>query len=94
MPDRIMEMNLIFLFGFVAGAGVCGLFIAYLNLKKRIKDLEARIDQGPKRLPYKSADSIENATAAILSVMQEHHWEGERLQNALSHLQQARNPDK
>ena len=53
----------------------------------------ARLEQdGPKHLPYKTADEIEDATAAILRIKHEADFNLELIENAMAHLQLARNP--
>jgi hypothetical protein len=50
---------------FAAGIGLSGLVFYICDLKKRVGTLEAA---QAKHLPYRTADEIEDATAAILRI--------------------------
>jgi hypothetical protein len=78
---------------FVLAALIAGIFIgkAYAEFKamrERIASLESA---QAKHLPYMTADEIEEATAAILAAKFKTDFHGELLDNALAHLQKARN---
>ena len=87
-----MEINdiIIFLCGFLAGGGVVGLFFTINSMRRRLNELER---SGPKKLPYKSRDEIENAIAAINYLYFDRQLENDAIENALAHLRKARNPD-
>jgi hypothetical protein len=74
--------------GLAAGAAMMALYKHVLALEERIKDLE---EASKKHLPYRTADRIEDATAAILKAAREIDFDKSLLENALSHLQKARN---
>ena len=57
------------------------------HLRERIASLEAA---QAKHLPYRSAEEIENATAAILRMKFESDFHSDVIENALAHLQKAR----
>jgi len=76
----------------VMGGVAVGVMLQYiLDLRRRITDLEKA---SQKRLPYKSADEIENAIAAVLAINYELDVRKNMVDNALRHLHQARNPDE
>jgi hypothetical protein len=58
------------------------------HMREKITALEA---SQVKHLPYKTAESIEDAEAAIIKAMREVRFNNELLDNALAHLQLARN---
>ena len=74
---------------FVAGIGLSGLGFYIKSLTNRIVRLEAA---QAKHLPYRSADEIEDATAAILRIRHEAQFNLDLVDNAMAHLQMARNP--
>lgn len=84
MSDIIPIVVLILVF--VAG---CAATALYKNMEKRIEDLEKASDK--RHLPYKVAEEIEDATAAILKARREIDFDKEVLDNALGHLHNARN---
>ena len=57
------------------------------HLREQIASLEAA---QAKHLPYRSAEEIENATAAILRMKFESDFHSDVIDNALAHLQKAR----
>lgn len=67
-----------------------GLVMMLLDMHRRLKQLEAT----PKRLPYLSADEIENAMAAIIALQYDVEIKADMIENALAHLRKARNPEK
>jgi hypothetical protein len=72
----------------VAGIAIGLTYSEIKHLRERVATLEAN---QAKHLPYKTADEIEEATAGILKAKFENEFRGELLDNALAHLQQARN---
>ena len=83
-------LSLAFIAGLIIGGGTHSLYSTIRRQNERIRKLE---QAGARRLPYKSADEIENGIAALLYTMQDHELRGDMLQNALVHLQKARNPE-
>ena len=83
------------LLGVAVGGCLVGL---YLDFRYRLKDMEKRLAKLeadlPKRLPYKTADAIEDAEAALIKFIREVEFNKSILDNALAHLQHARNPGK
>jgi hypothetical protein len=75
--------------GAVGGGSLIYLIMTIRDLQRQIDDLKAT----PKRLPYASADEIENAMAAILTLQYDVDIKREMIENALAHLRSARNPD-
>jgi len=73
----------------VMGAGVVSLWQEWRNMKAEIVRLKQASDK--RHLPYKTAEEIENATAAILVAMREIDFDKTVLENALAHLHKARN---
>lgn len=87
-----ITLNLILLLaGMALGAGIAGALFAIRGLQARVRQLE---EASQKRLPYRSADEIENSTAALLKAIAETSYRRDLLENALAHLQSARNPDR
>ena len=86
-----MDTLIIAITSFVAGSALTGLLCHITNLQRRIETLEAN---QAKHLPYKTADEIEEATAGILKAKFENDFRGELLDNALAHLQLARDGNK
>jgi hypothetical protein len=82
-----MELGLLAIC-FVAGAAVMALWNSHQRLTKRISDLEKA---NHHRLPFRTAEEIEDATAAILKAMREIEFDKSMLENALGHLKNARN---
>jgi len=76
---------------FVAGIAAGKLHAEIKCLRERVAKLE---DAEAKHLPYRTADNIENAEAAIIKAIREVRFDNELLDNALAHLQQARNGNK
>ena len=83
-----METILLGLMSFVAGGAVVALWDSHQRLVKRIAVLE---QASKHRLPYRTAEEIEDATAAIVKAMREIDFDKSILENALGHLQNARN---
>jgi flagellar biosynthesis/type III secretory pathway chaperone len=83
-------LSLAFIAGLIAGAGATALLVRIHRLEQRIHQLE---QSSAKRLPYKSADEIENGIAALLYTIQDTNLRNDMLQNVLAHLQKARNPE-
>ncbi len=81
--------------GVLAGWSLAHLRLQLAGSEKRLGELEKTIQTlqaaQAKHLPYKTADEIENATAALLKLKFESDFRGELIENALSHLQVARN---
>lgn len=75
--------------GALAGAASVAMYNRQKNLEKRIADLEEVSNK--KHLPYKVAEEIEDAMAAIIHWQYEQKLDGEWLENALNHLKNARN---
>jgi hypothetical protein len=65
--------------------------LMYAEIKSQAKRIKALEDSQAKHLPYMTAEEIENATASILTAKFKHDFHGELLDNALAHLQKARN---
>lgn len=89
-------MDLSFIVAFIiliSGLGIgglaVGLFATICALTRRVKELEQASDR--RHLPYKVADEIEDATAAILKLEHEMQFRKELIENALNHLRKARN---
>ncbi|MGA2504232.1 MAG: hypothetical protein ABSG01_09100 [Anaerolineales bacterium] len=81
---------------FVLAALVAGIYIGktyaeFKSMRERIAVLEAN---EAKHLPYKTADEIEHAEAAIIKAIREVRFDNELLDNALAHLQHARDGNK
>lgn len=78
-------------------AGIClgGLMNEFRHMLKQIEQMGKRIEQleqsQVKHLPYKTADAIEDACAAILRLKFENDLRGDFIDNALAHLGKARN---
>jgi hypothetical protein len=86
--DCLALIALLVFAALVAGI-VIGLTYAEIkHLRERIAALEAA---QAKHLPYRTAEEIEDATAAILTMKFKNDFNGEIIDNALAHLQQARN---
>jgi hypothetical protein len=91
MPD-LMDIFLAFvilILGVLAGASSVAM---YSSLEKRIHALEQASDK--RHLPYKTAEEIENAMAALLIAESEIDFKKELLDNAIGHLKNARNNRK
>lgn len=69
-----------------------------VHFHHRLMDAEKRIGQlelaQAKHLPYRAADEIENSLAALLRLKNEADFRQDLIDNALNHLQQARNGKK
>ena len=83
-------LSLAFIAGLIIGSSAHSLYSTIKRQEQRIQQLE---QASAKRLPYKSADEIENATAALLYTMEDLSLRRDMLENALAHLQKARNPE-
>jgi hypothetical protein len=81
-------ITLLVLAALMAGIAAGLMYAEIKNQARRITALEAN---EAKHLPYKTAEEIEDATAALLAAKFKHDFNGELLDNALAHLQQARN---
>jgi hypothetical protein len=84
--DIIIALALIVTF--VAGIAVGSARAEIKNMRTRITALEAA---QAKHLPYRTAEEIEDATAALLTAKYKMDLNQEFLDNALAHLQNARN---
>lgn len=82
----------------VAGWAAKHIYQMGQDMTARLIDAEKRISQleqaQVKHMPYRTADEIENSIAAMLRLKNELDFKVELFDNALSHLQQARNPKK
>lgn len=76
------------LFALAAGFAIAKLHSWVNATQRRLSELE---QAQAKHLPYHTADEIEAATAAILKIKFETDFRQEVIENALAHLQQARN---
>jgi hypothetical protein len=87
---RLVDMDALIVVGavsFVSGASLAGIYFHLLEMRRRIGKLEQ--DQA-KHLPYRTADEIEDATAAILNMKFKLDFNQELIENALAHLRAAR----
>jgi hypothetical protein len=84
--------------GVIAGWAAKHIYQMGQDMTARLIDAEKRISQleqaQAKRLPYKTADEIENSIAAILYMQQDADRKAELIDNALNHLQLARGNGK
>jgi hypothetical protein len=71
-------------------AGICIGALVMDNIHLHTENAALKAAQA-KHLPYMTAEEIEDATAAILTAKFKHDFNGELLDNALAHLQKARN---
>jgi AcrR family transcriptional regulator len=85
-----MDTLIIAALAFIAGASLTGLYHHFRDQAKRIQMLEKAVAQ---RLPYKSQDAIEDCTAALMRLEQEHEIFTLWLTKAHDLLKVARNPD-
>jgi hypothetical protein len=85
---NILVVTLSILIALFAGFAIGKTYTDIKCLRDRIASLESA---QAKHLPYKTAESIEDAEAAIIKAMREVHFNSELLENALSHMQIARN---
>jgi hypothetical protein len=85
----ILTPILFVIVGALAGAAAVGMYNRQKNLEKRIADLEETSNK--KHLPYKVAEEIEDAMAAIIHWQYERKMDNEWLENAMNHLKNARN---
>ena len=91
-----------FLFGVLATLGLLRLKREYVrrmdNLSAQVKELVDQLKEkeqvGPARLPFKSAQEIENGIAALNWLLIQARQDQDAVQNAINHLLAARNPDK
>jgi hypothetical protein len=90
LPLALLGLGLL-LAGVGIGWGMRGIVGSIRRLQERVHQLEQSTQ---KRLPYKSADEIENAIAALLTVQFDLDVKQDLIGNALAHMQQARNPGK
>jgi hypothetical protein len=95
---------LAFIAGLIIGGGTYSLYSTIHRQNERIHSLYTTIrpqnerirkleQASAKRLPYQSADEIENGIAALLYTMQDLSLRKDMLENALAHLKKARNPE-
>lgn len=84
MDNLLIALALIFTFA--AGIAIGKAHSEFRHMRERITALEAA---QAKHLPYRTAEEIEDATAAILTAKFKNDFNGELLDNALAHLQQA-----
>jgi hypothetical protein len=82
-----MDTLIVAAISFVAGSSMTGIVSHLCYLSRRVKELE---QAQAKHLPYRTADEIEDATAAILTLKLHNELRGEFIDNALGHLQNAR----
>lgn len=96
-------MIFVFAGGLILGSGAVGLVWLVVQMIERARhdeqarrELATRIERmengGAARLPYKTADAIEDATAALLSLKFDTDMRQQKIENALAHLQKARDP--
>ena len=85
--EQIITLFSILVVGIVLGV----LLMTIVDLRKRIRALE---DADRRRLPFRTADEIEDATAAINALMFDLDLKRNMVENALEHLKAARNPKK
>ncbi len=71
----------------VAAASMVWLIVMLREARERITKLEAA---NKSHLPFHTASEIENATAALLLLESQKNFDLEYIENALSHLRQAR----
>jgi uncharacterized membrane protein YraQ (UPF0718 family) len=71
----------------IAGIAIGLVLAEFTHMRERIAALEAA---QAKHLPYKTAESIEDAEAAIIKAMREVRFNNDLLENALAHMQSAR----
>ncbi len=76
---------------FIAGIAIGMIYKEAKHMGERIAALEAA---QVKHLPYRAAEEIEDATAAILRIKFETDFRQEVIDNALEHLQMARTGKK
>ena len=84
--------------GLLAGWSLAHLRMALVSGDQRLTELEQKVAglsaAQAKHLPYRTADEIENATAALLKLKFEQDFRAELIENALGHLKTARNGNK
>jgi len=85
-----LEIILVFLAGLIIGGCATGLLATIGRLQDRIRILQ---EAAQKRLPYRSADEIENAMAALNAIQFDLNFKQDMIDNARTHLAAARNPD-
>lgn len=73
---------------FTAGIAIGQAHSEFRHMRERIAALEA---SQARHLPYRTAESIEDAEAAIIKAMREVRFNNDLLENALAHMQSARN---
>lgn len=86
MDNIVIAIALII--AFAAGIAIGRAHAEFRHMRDRIAALEA---SQAKHLPYRTAEEIEDATAAILTMKFKNDFNGEIIDNALAHLRQARN---
>lgn len=74
--------------GLLVGVLVTSLLFEWRAMRKRIAELEKASDK--RHLPYAAAEEIENAALAIDLLMDDLEFKRSLLQNALGHIQNAR----
>ncbi len=78
------------LLAMLAGFAIAKLHSWFMHLQTRLNELE---QAQSKRLPYKSQDAIENATASLMYLEQQQEVFNLWLAKAHEYLKTARNPD-
>jgi hypothetical protein len=84
---RIALIIVLLLAALSAGIAIGMTYAEIKHMRVRIAALET---SQAKHLPYRTADEIEDATAAILRIKFEKDFWQELVENALEHLQNAR----
>lgn len=82
-----MEIALAIIAALAAGFAIGKEYAEIRHMRERITALEAA---QARHLPYRTAESIEDAEAAIIKAMHEVRFNNELLENALAHMQIAR----
>jgi hypothetical protein len=88
----------VFALGLLAGWSLYHLRTHLHRTESRLSGLEATLEKlqeaQAKHLPYRTADEIEHATAALLKLKFEQDFRAEMIENALAHLHLARSGNK
>lgn len=83
------------LVGLVSGWAISKALAYLRQTENRLSALEQTVQDlqkaQAKHLPYKTADEIEHATAALMKLKFESDFRADIIENALNHLQIARN---
>jgi len=88
-----MEQLFIIIVSVIAGGAAVAIYNYIRALTERIKKLEDQL-KGPKRLPYASADALEDLIATLNSEAFHLNFRNDLINNALAHAYRARNPEK